>query len=526
MAYGSVLVLGGGIAGLQAALDLGDAGFKVYLVERSPALGGRMAQLDKTFPTNDCSICILSPKLVEGGRHPNIEILTLSELLSLEGEAGEFRAQVLKLPRYVREDLCTGCGTCQEKCPSKAPSEFDQGLGQRKAIFIPYPQAIPRVPVIDREVCTFFIKGKCRVCEKVCPTGAIDYEQGEQQIELKVGAVILAPGYEVVQEGLGQYGYGVFPNVITSLQFERILSASGPTRGEILRPSDGRVPQRIAWIQCVGSRNHQKGRDYCSSVCCMYAVKEAIISKEHHPEIEPTIFFIDLRAFGKGFDLYYERAKAEYGVRFVRSMIAQVTEDPDSRDLIVHYVDEEGRSRREAFGLLVLSVGLRPSREAIETAKRLGVRLDPYGFLWTPLSHPLSTSRPGVFVCGVMQSPKDIPESVAQASGAAARAAEVISSMRWKEVKLQELPPERDIQGEPLRIGVFVCHCGVNIAGVVDVEEVVDYASGLPNVVHAEGNLFTCAEDTQRKIKEAIREKGINRVAVAACSPRTHEPLF
>ncbi len=526
MAVGSVLVIGGGIAGLQASLDLADSGFKVYLVDRSPALGGKMAQLDKTFPTNDCSICILSPKLVEVGRHPNIEILTLSVLEELEGEPGDFVAHLLRLPRFVREELCTGCGTCVEKCPGKAPSEFDERLGLRKAIYIPYPQAIPRIPVIDPNVCTYFLRGKCRVCEKVCPKGAIDYEQKETRIHLKVGAVILAPGYRLIEERLSQYGYGRFKNVLTSLQYERLLSASGPTRGEILRPSDGKVPKRIAWIQCVGSRNHQRDKDYCSSVCCMYAIKEAIITREHNPDIEGTVFFIDIRAFGKGFDLYYERAKKEYGVRFIRSMIGEVREDPETQDLVVRYVDEDGRVKEESFGLLVLSLGIRPDDEAIQMAQRLKIELDPYGFVKTKSYDPLSTSRPGVFVAGAFEAPKDIPESVAQASGAAARASFIIAPSRWKEIKLIPFPEERDISGEEPKIGVFICHCGINIAGVVNIEEVVRFASELPQVVHVENNLFTCAQDTQERIKEVIREKGINRVVVAACSPRTHEPLF
>jgi heterodisulfide reductase subunit A len=526
MAVGSVLVVGGGIAGLQASLDLADSGFKVYLVDRAPALGGRMAQLDKTFPTNDCSICILSPKLVEVGRHPNIEILSLSVLEDLEGEPGDFVAHVLRFPRFVREELCTGCGTCVEKCPGKAPSEFDERLGLRKAIYIPYPQAIPRIPVIDPSVCTYFLRGKCRVCEKVCPKGAIDYEQKETRIQLPVGAVILAPGYRLIEERLSQYGYGRFKNVLTSLQYERLLSASGPTRGEILRPSDGKVPRKIAWIQCVGSRNHQRDKDYCSSVCCMYAIKEAIITREHNSDIEGSVFFIDIRAFGKGFDLYYERAKKEYGIRFVRSMIGELREDPETQDLIIRYVDEDGKVKEESFGLLVLSLGIRPDEETIEMARRLKIELDPYGFVKTSLYDPLSTSRPGVFVAGAFEAPKDIPESVAQASGAAARASFLIAPSRWKEIKVISFPEERDISGEEPKIGVFICHCGINIAGVVNIEEVVNFTSQLPQVVHVEHNLFTCAQDTQERIKEVIREKGINRVVVAACSPRTHEPLF
>ncbi len=525
MASGAVLVVGGGIAGLQASLDLADSGFKVYLLEESPSLGGRMAQLDKTFPTNDCSICILSPKLVECGRHPHVELLTYSELLSLQGGPGEFKAKVLKKPRSIREELCTGCGTCVEKCPTKVPSEFDQGRGKRKAIYIPYPQAIPRIPVIDREVCTFFLKGKCRTCEKVCPAGAIDYGQTPLELELEVGAVILAMGYEVLDQDLRLYGYGHLPDVVTSLEFERFLSASGPTGGEVLRPSDGAHPKKVAWVQCVGSRNHQKQRGYCSSVCCMYAIKQAIIAKEHSPGLEAAIFYIDIRAFGKGFDSYYERARSE-GIRFVRSLVSKVEGGPEGKGVFLHYVDEGGRFFKEGFDLLVLSVGLKPSESALFTLERLGISVGPYGFLQGVTEEVLSTSRPGVFVCGVLESPKDIPESVCQASGAAALASSLISPMRWKEVKGKVLPPEREVEGEPPRIGVFICHCGVNIAGVVDVQEVAESLKGIPDVVHVETSLFTCAENTQRRIKEVIQQMGLNRVVVAACSPRTHEPLF
>jgi len=524
---GAVLVVGGGIGGVQASLDLANAGFKVYLVEASPAIGGRMAQLDKTFPTNDCSMCILSPKLVECGRHPDIELLTYSELLALHGAPGNFQARVLKHPRYINEELCTGCGTCQEKCPTKAQSEFDEGLGERKAIYVPYPQAIPKTPVIDKEICTYFLKGKCRVCEKVCPAKAVAFEQKAKELEIEVGAVVLAVGYEVFDaRQKGEYGYGRYANCVSSIEFERILSASGPYGGEIKRPSDNEHPHKIAWIQCVGSRDTSLGRDYCSSVCCMYATKEAIIAKEHLDVIEPTIFYIDIRAFGKGFDSYYERAKGEQGIRYIRSMVAQVREDPETKNLWITYVDEAGQLQHEEFHLVVLSVGLCPSPSSRALAKRLGVALEPHGFCATTTFAPLETSRAGVYVCGVFQSPQDIPETVAQASGAAAAATAAIASARGELLRQQEFPPERDCAAEDPRIGVFVCHCGTNIAGVVDVDGVREYARTLPHVVYAEDNLFTCSQDTQERIKEAIVEERLNRVVVTACSPRTHEPLF
>ncbi len=522
---GAVMVVGGGIGGVQAALDLAEAGFRVYLVEKSPAIGGRMAQLDKTFPTNDCSMCILSPKLVECGRHPDVVLLTYSELLSLEGEPGRFVAKVLKRARHVREDLCTGCGTCMEKCPRKAPSEFDEGMGQRKAIYIPYPQAIPRVPVIDEEICTYFLKGKCRLCERFCPTGAVDFEQKDEVLELEVGAVILALGYRPFDARLKEeYGYGRYKDVLTSLELERMLSASGPTRGEVRRPSDGSPPRKVAWIQCVGSRDVVLGRPYCSSVCCMYAVKEAIILKEHVPGVETAIFFNDVRAFGKGFEGYCEHAKEE-GVRFLRGIPSEVKELPEG-GLLVRYLGDEGVVEEE-FDMVVLSVGLELPEGARELASRLGVELEEIGGLpVTSALAPMATSRPGVYVCGAFQGPKDIPETVMESSGAASEAASWVAEARWTATARQELPPERDVEGEELRIGVIVCHCGINIAGVVDVEAVRDFAKGLPHVVYAEDTLFACSQDAQQRLKEIIIQERLNRVVVASCSPRTHEPLF
>ncbi len=522
---GAVLVVGGGIGGIQASLDLADSGYKVYLLEESPAIGGRMAQLDKTFPTNDCSMCILSPKLVECGRHPNIELLTYSELLDIQGEPGDFKAKVLKRARSVNESLCTGCGTCQEKCPWKAPSEFDQGLGERKAIYVPYAQAMPNVPVIDREICAYFQKGKCRACEKFCPANAIDFSQTDQELEIRVGSVILAPGYNTFNPELrGEYGYGRYKNVITSLEFERILSASGPYQGEVLRPGDKKHPRRIAWIQCVGSRDSSLGNEYCSSVCCMYAIKEAIIAREHQPDLELTIFYNDIRAFGKGFENYYENARKS-GIRFIKSIISGVKELQQSKNLLLTFA-VDGEVKEEEFDLVVLSVGLKVPPKLQEQAERLGLKLNRFGFCSTDEFSPVETSRPGIFVCGVFEGPKDIPETVMQASAAVAKSASLLAPARNSLVKEKEYPPERDVSKEPPRIGVFVCHCGINIGGIVNVPEVKEYAATLPNVVFADENLYTCSQDTQQRIKEKIKEYNLNRVVVASCTPRTHEPLF
>jgi len=522
---GAVLVVGGGIGGIQAALDLAEAGYFVHLVEKSPAIGGVMSQLDKTFPTCDCSICILSPKLVECGRHPNIELLTYSELLDVQGVPGNFTAKVLKHARSVNESLCTGCSICQEKCPWKTDSEFDQGLGKRKAIYVPYAQAIPNIPVIDRELCAYFLKGTCRACEKFCPAGAIDFSQVDEELEIQVGSIILCLGFDEFDAGLiYNYGYRKYPNVVTSIEFERMLSASGPYQGELLRPSDGQPPRKIAWIQCAGSRDVEN--PYCSSVCCTYAVKEAIVAREHSPaDLEETIFFMDMRTQGKDFDKFYERAK-ENGVRFVRSRVYGVDEVNGTGNLAIKYTTEDGKVTTEEFDLVVLSVGFQPSHEAINLAKKIGIQLNKYGFCNTASFSPVETSKPGIFVCGAFSGPKDIPETVMQASGAAAKSATLLAPARNTLVAEKVYPPEKDVFGKEPRIGVFVCHCGVNIGGVVNVPEVRDYAATLPNVVFADANLYTCSQDSQERIKAMIEEHDLNRVVVASCSPRTHEPLF
>lgn len=519
---GAVLVIGGGIAGMQASLDLADSGFRVYLVDKSPNIGGAMAQLDKTFPTNDCAMCILAPKLVETGRHHNIQIMSNAEVELVEGSPGNFRVTVRKRTRRVLEDKCTGCGVCTQRCPIEVPDEYNKGLKLRKAIYVKYPQAIPPTHIIDQEHCI-----GCGICASQCEAQAIEYSQKETILEMRVGSIILAPGYEEFDLNLKpEYGYGRYPNVISSLDLERMLSATGPYGGLVLRPSDGEIPQKIAFIQCIGSRDKQIGKTYCSSVCCMFAIKEAMIAQEHTPGLKPYIFFLDIRAFGKEFDEYYIRAEEVHNIKFVRNnRIAKVEEDPATKNLIVWYLDGENL-KSEEFDIVVLSVGTSPPKDTERISRVFGINLNKYGFANTNVFSPLETNVPGIYVCGAFAAPKDIPDSVAQASGAAAKASSSISSARGTLVTERSFPPETNTVGQEPRIGVFVCHCGINIGGIVRVPEVTEYARRLPNVVYAEENMYTCSQDTNEKIKQKIKEQNLNRVIVASCTPRTHAPLF
>ena len=520
---GAVMVVGAGIGGSQASLDLGNAGYKVYLIESTTSIGGVMAQLDKTFPTNDCAMCIVSPKLVETGRHQNIDLNINCKILDVKGEPGNFTVKVLKKTLYINMDLCTGCGVCGLKCPVEAIDVFNEGLSKLKATFVKYPQAVPLVYAINKDYCI-----GCGVCQGVCKAGAVEYDLEDQEVEFKVGSIILAPGFDeyIPPEG-NIYGYGEYKNVVTSIEFERILSASGPYAGKVLRASDGDIPVKVAFLQCIGSRDYKGcGQPYCSSVCCMYTCKEAVIAKEHMHQIEPTIFTMDIRAYGKDFDKYILRAQNEYGVRYIRSRISSVTEDPETNDLKIRYETEDGKVIEELFEMVVLAVGLNPPKDAKFLAEKFGIKLNESNFAKTNIFNPVETTKPGIFVCGAFQSPKDIPETVTQASAAAGCVNTLLYDQKGTLITEKELPPEKYVYGQPPRIGVFICHCGINIGGYVDVPGVTEYASTLPNVVLADQNLYTCSADTQTIIKEKIEEYDLNRVIVASCTPRTHEPLF
>ncbi len=519
---GSVLVVGGGIAGIQASMDLADSGYKVYLVESSMSIGGVMSQLDKTFPTNDCAICILAPKLVAAGRHENITLLINTSVEKVEGKPGNFSVELKQKTLLLDQEKCTGCGVCAKECPVEAIDFFNEGLSNRAAISVKFPQAVPLVFSIDQDLCI-----GCGFCKGVCKAKAIDYTLEDKITNLNVGAIILSPGFDEYDPKLTQqFGNGKYLNVVTSIEFERILSASGPHSGLILRPSDGIIPRKIAFLQCVGSRDKKYGAEYCSSVCCMYTAKEAVIAKEHMDIIEPTIFSMDIRAVGKDFDKYIERAQNEYGVRYIRSRISNIKEYNDTKDLILYFENEDGIVVNEVFNLVVLAVGALPNHSTKTLAKKLNIELNEYDFCKTMPFSPIETSREGIYVCGMFSEPKDIPETVVEASAAAGAVNVLLSDVRNTLITEKKLPKEIDVSGEPPRIGVFICHCGINIGGVVNVPEVVEYANQLPDVVYAERNLYTCSADTQTNIKEKIKEHNLNRVIVASCTPRTHEPLF
>jgi len=517
-----VLIIGAGISGMQAALDVGDKGYKVVIIDKTSTIGGAMVKLDKTFPTNDCSICTAAPKMVELSRHPNIELITYADVNSLDGKPGKFKVNIWRKSKYVDPDKCTGCDDCAEVCPVEVVNPFDEKLSTRKAIYIEFPQAVPIVYTIDYDNCI-----GCGSCDRVCEPEAISFLEKSEEIEVNVGSVIIATGFEVFEptEMRKEYGYGKYDNVITALQFERLLSSFGPTEGKVFRLSDRKKPKSIGWIQCVGSRSEQLGFPYCSRVCCMYATKEASIAKEANPDIDITIYYMDIRAYGKDFQQYYDHAK-DLGVKYIRGRPSSVYENPD-KSITVKYKDTlTGKIEENTVDMLVLSTAIKPNKDNKRLGEALGIEVDENGFFKQDslLTDPIQSSREGIFLAGCIQGPKDIPDSVSMASGAAAKAVAPIKD-REKHIG-KEFPPEKDVSNEKPRIGVFICHCGKNIANYLDVEKVTEETKKLPNVELAEHWMFVCSEDSCKKIKEAIQEKGLNRVIVAACSPRTHGGLF
>lgn len=463
------LIIGGGISGIQAAIDIAFAGFKTVIVEREPSIGGRMAMFDKTFPTLDCAACILTPKMVEVSQNDRIKLYTYSEVETVSGYVGNFDVKIRRKARLIKEDKCNGCGTCWQRCPARVPSEFDMNLGKRKAIYVPFPQAVPNVPVIDREHCVYLSKKKCGICRKVCPFEAIDYEQEDEIIEEKFGTIIVATGFTMFDHSIyGEYGYGKYKNVTTGLHFERMLNSAGPTGGKVLRPSDGKEAQKVVFIQCVGSRDEARGVPYCSRLCCMYTAKQALLLKEHNPAAEAYVFYIDIRAAGKNYEEFVERVQDEYGVTYLRGRVSKIFER--NGKLRVKGCDTLSGAQIEIDAdLVVLATALIARPDAPGLAHMLHIPYDQ-NHLFTeahPKLAPVETVTTGVFLTGACQSPKDVPDTVATASAGSVKACGLLSH--------DKLPIDPQIA----RINVDICSgclaCKeVCPFGAIEKEEIVD----------------------------------------------------
>ncbi|MFQ5906294.1 MAG: FAD-dependent oxidoreductase, partial [bacterium] len=508
----AALVIGAGVGGMRAALDIAESGHKVYLLDRSPRVGGTSSRLDKWFPTDDCSLCKLLPTFYtsDAGEfcliHPRIELLTSSELAAVDGQAGDFRVTILRKPQMVDRTKCIGCNKCLEVCPIEVEDEFNEGLASRKAVYLSHPNAVPNNFVIDMDNCD-----RCGKCAEVCPTGAIALDAREETLQLRIGAIVADPGFESFGPGkLQEFGYSKYPNVVTSIEFERMMSGTGPGRLQ-------KVPRRVAFFQCVGSRDEK--RPYCSSACCMYAIKEANLLKEEFPDSEASIFYMDLRAFGKGYYRYYKDA-VKNGVRFVRSRVPAVQGITDSQELLVSYEDESGRLRKEKFDIVVLSIGQTEPASTREMAQNLGIQLNSFGFCESPGHEQVGTSREGVFVCGSFSSPADIPDTVIRASAAACEAVKLLPAFPEAPVSIKG-----KVESEP-SIGVFLCSCGEDIRAVIDLEKVAQETGRLPYVKAVSNANFMCVTEGLTAFAETVKKEGINRVVVAACSVHPYEMLF
>jgi heterodisulfide reductase subunit A len=537
------LIIGGGVAGMRAAVDLAEAGLQVCLVEHAPALGGRVAQLGYMFPTHDCVLCrgtsdhgygctrpAISPAFQDKNLHPNIHLFTLTNVVAVEGQAGDFSVTLRHEPRHVDAARCLNCDLCAIVCPVDLPSGFEMELATRKAAYKVAVRSIPNAYIIDRgPYCD-----DCRRCVEVCPTQCINLDEQAHESQVHVGAIIMALGYNLADATeYEELGFGRYPNVIHSMQYERLASRSGPTEGVVLRPSDLKPPQRIAWLQCVGSRDQK--HPYCSSICCMYATKEAMVAKERLPGVHAQIFMMDERAFNKEFNAYYEAARKKHGVIYTRARISQVKEDPESGDLILHYPGPDGNMVEDRFDMVVLSLGTVPPRSAKGLSEELGIELNEYGFCEADKFTPLETSAPGVYVCGTFLSPKEIAETFLDAVGAAGDVMRLMSDRLGSGASSREypflsrgdeFPPERDVSDEPTRVGVFVCECTPSIDGVVDTQALVTFAAGLADVAHAEQLAYSCMEPDLGRMRQAIEAHKLNRVVVAGCSQRVYESLF
>jgi len=547
----SVLVIGGGVGGMRAAIDLAEAGLHAYLLETEPALGGRVAQLGFMFPTHDCVLCrgtsdhgfgctrpSITPALLDHNRHPNLTVLTSTDVLSCDGEAGDFRVRLRRRPLFVDPARCISCGRCAEVCPEVRPSGFQLGLSTRKAIDKSAPRSIPNAYYLlaPTEACP-----TCRRCQAACPTEAIDLEAESTELELGVGAVILAMGFQPFDpRRMPELGYGRIPNVITSMQYERLASRSGPTEGIVRRLSDGAIPRRIAWLQCVGSRD--PSNPYCSSICCMYATKQAILARQRNRQAECRIFTMDERAFNKEYELYYQQARRRHGVEYVRARLSAVAEDPATGEVVVRYPAGRGHAEsaggqgpivEERFDLLVLAVGIRPPPRAVELAGVLGIDLNDYGFCETSKFSPLAASRPGVFVCGAFASPKEIAETILDGSGAAAEAMALLRGSLGRRTFSRRQPfldrtatPRTPRNGRAPSVVVALCDCAGEIGDVVDLKAVAAHAAQLPGVRRVESLPLACLPEGVESLRRLVADPEVHRLVVGACSPRTHEPFF
>ena len=539
----SAMVVGGGIGGMRAALDLAEAGLKVYLVEITPCLGGRVAQLGFMFPQHDCVLCrgtsdhgygctrpSISPAYIQQNQHPNIEILTQTQVVGVEGQAGDFTIVLRQEPRYVDVSRCINCGYCAQVCPVELPDSYQQGLTNRKAAYKVAARATPDAFVIDYgPYCD-----ECGKCEQICPTKAINLKEQPRLISVEVGAIILALGFQIFDPTkLEELGFGRFANVIQAMQYERLASRSGPTEGIVLRPSDQKKPQKILWLQCVGSRDQET--PYCSSICCMYATKEAILAKQRlGKDTQCCIFIMDERAFNKEYSRYFSKAKNEYGIRYVHCRISGIYEDPSTNDLIVHYADADGKVYQDRFEMVVLATGLQPPSAAADIVSMLEIELNSYGFCQTDKFTPLQTTRPGVYVCGAFSSPKEIAETILDASGAAAEVMRLLNdrlnthpfSHEAPFLSATEFPPEKDVSKEEPKIGVFNCTCGGTLSKELNIADLTVQAMKFNHVTYSQTLDYACFPEGVKQIQEMIATHGLNRVVIGACSNRTHESLF
>ncbi len=539
----AAMVVGGGIGGMRAALDLADAGLKVYLVEHTPCLGGRVAQLGFMFPQHDCVLCrgtpdhgygctrpSISPAYIHQNQHPNIEILTNTHVVDIEGQAGDFTISLRQEPTYIDEERCINCGYCAEVCPVEVPDAYQQGMVTRKAAYKVAARAAPDAYVIDKGP---YCEG-CGKCVEVCPSKAIDLSAQPRLLSTAVGAVILALGFQVYDPSqMSELGYKRFPDVLHAMEYERLASRSGPTEGLIVRPSTHERPRSIAWLQCIGSRDQNNA--FCSSICCMYATKEAILAKQRlEGDVDCRIFIMDERAFNKDYSTYFERARQEHGIQYTRCRVSSIHEDPNTHELIIHYADPDGSTHQERFEMVVLATGLQPPESARHFTQMLDLELNEFGFCRTDKFTPLQTSHSGVFVCGAFSSPKEISETILDASGAAAEVMRLLherlntysTSREWPFLSTNNLVPERDVSAQEPRLGIFACSCGGTTAKTIDFDLLVKQSAGWPGVVHVESLEYACFPEELVHLQERIIKQDLNRVVIAGCSSRTHESLF